>query len=200
MRKRICVFCGSHFGTNENYEKAARELGTALALEGRELVYGGSNCGYMGTVSTAAIRSGGKVIGVIPSFFTDAVISSQPLAEMIMVETMGERKRIMAEKSDAFVALPGGVGTLDEVTEMLTANQLGFNIKPIVLLNVDGYYDCFLSQMSRLLQDGLINEVTFKSFFSADSVSQLLEKIDSFDSSEISDGIWKVRKESGVKL
>ena len=200
MRKNICVFCGSHFGTNPNFEKAAKELGEALARDGRSLIYGGSNCGYMGTVSTAAINAGGRVIGVIPSFFTDEVITSQPVDELIMVDSMGERKRIMGERSDAYVALPGGVGTLDEVTEMLTANQLGLNIKPIVLLNVDGYYDCFMAQMDRLLQDGLVNKVTFKSFFAANSVADLLKIIDEFDDTELSDGSWKVRHESGVRL
>lgn len=200
MRKSICVFCGSHFGTNPNFEKAAEELGTKLAEEGRELVYGGSNCGYMGTVSTAAIKAGGRVVGVIPSFFTDAVITSQPVDELIMVDSMGERKRLMAERCDAFVALPGGVGTLDEVTEMLTANQLGFSIKPIALLNVDGYYDCFIGQMDRLLKDGLVNPTTFKSYFAADNVTDLLRMIDEFDGGEIADGLWKVRHHSGVKL
>lgn len=200
MRKSICVFCGSHFGNNPNFEKTARELGARLAAEGRELVYGGSNCGYMGTVSSAAIEAGGHVVGVIPSFFTEAVITSQPLDEMIMVDSMGERKRLMAERCDAFIALPGGVGTLDEITEMLTANQLGLNIKPIALLNVDGYYDCFIGQMDRLLRDGLINPTTFKSYFAADNVTDLLRMIDGFDSEVTSDCLWKVRRESGVKL
>ena len=200
MRKSICVFCGSHFGNNPNFEKAARELGARLAAEGRELVYGGSNCGYMGTVSSAAIEAGGHVVGVIPSFLTDAVITSQPLDEMIMVDSMGERKRLMAERCDAFIALPGGVGTLDEITEMLTANQLGLNIKPIALLNVDGYYDCFIGQMDRLLRDGLVNPTTFKSYFAADNVTDLLRMIDGFDSEVTSDCLWKVRRESGVKL
>lgn len=200
MRKRICVFCGSHFGNNPNFETAAAKFGTRIAEEGRELIYGGSNCGYMGTVSTAAIKAGGRVVGVIPSFFTDAVITSQPVDELIMVDTMGERKRIMSERCDAFVALPGGVGTLDEITEMLTANQLGFDVKPIALLNVDGYYDCFIAQMERLLKDGLVNRTTYNSMFAADSVARLLEMIDGYDSGEISDNIWKVRDHSGVRL
>lgn len=200
MRKNICVFCGSHFGNNPNFDKAAAELGTRLAEDGRVLVYGGSSCGYMGTVSTAAIKAGGYVVGVIPSFFTDAVITSQPLDELIMVDSMGERKSIMSQRSDAYVALPGGVGTLDEVTEMLTANQLGFDIKPIALLNVDGYYDCFIAQMDRLLKDGLVNPTTFKSFFAADNVTDLLRMVDEFDGGDVADGIWKVREHSGVKL
>ena len=200
MRKRICVFCGSHFGNNPNFETAASEFGTRIAEEGRELIYGGSNCGYMGTVSTAAIKAGGRVVGVIPSFFTDAVITSQPVDELIMVDTMGERKRIMSERCDAFVALPGGVGTLDEITEMLTANQLGFDIKPMALLNVDGYFDCLIAQMDRLLKDGLVNRTTYDSLLAADNVTDLLRKIDGFDCGEVSDNIWKVRNHSGVKL
>lgn len=200
MRKSICVFCGSHFGNNPNFEKAADELGTRLALEGRELVYGGSNCGYMGTVSSAALKAGGHVVGVIPSFFTDEVIASQPVDELIMADTMGERKRLMAQRCDAFIALPGGVGTLDEVTEMLTANQLGLSIKPIALLNVDGYYDCFIGQMDRLLKDGLISPTTFKSYFAASNVTDLLRMVDEFDGGNIADCLWKVRTDSGVKL
>lgn len=200
MRKSICVFCGSHFGNNPDFDKAAEELGRRMAEEGRELIYGGSDCGYMGTVSSAALKAGGRVVGVIPTFFTDAVIASQPVDELIMAETMGERKNIMSERSEAFVALPGGVGTLDEITEMLTANQLGFCIKPIALLNVDGYYDCFLAQMERLLKDGLVNKSTYDSLFAADNVTDLLEMLDSYDCGEVSDNIWKVRDHSGVKL
>lgn len=200
MRKSICVFCGSHFGNNPNFDTAAEELGRTMAVQGRELIYGGSNCGYMGTVSSAAIKAGGRVVGVIPTFFTDAVITSQPVDELIMAESMGERKRIMSDRCDAFVALPGGVGTLDEITEMLTANQLGFCIKPIALLNVDGYFDCFIAQMDRLLKDGLVNRTTYDSLFATDNVTDLLRKIDSFDCGEISDNIWKVRNHSGVKL
>lgn len=200
MRKSICVFCGSHFGNNPEFDKAADEMGRRIAEDGRELIYGGSNCGYMGTVSSAAIKAGGRVVGVIPTFFTDEVITSQPVDELIMAETMGERKRIMADRCDAFVALPGGVGTLDEITEMLTANQLGFNIKPIALLNVDGYFDCFIAQMDRLLKDGLVNKITYDSLFAAGTVTDLLRMIDDFDCGEVSDNIWKVRNHSGVKL
>lgn len=200
MRKRICVFCGSHYGTNPEFEKAAEEMGRRIAEDGRELIYGGSNCGYMGTVSSAAIKAGGRVVGVIPSFFTDEVITSQPVDELIMAGSMGERKRVMAERCDAFVALPGGVGTLDEITEMLTANQLGFDIKPIALLNVDGYYDCFIAQMERLLKDGLVNRITYDSLFAAVNVTDLLRMIDGFDCGEVADNIWKVRNHSGVKL
>lgn len=200
MRKSICVFCGSHLGNNPKFAEAAEELGTRLALDGRELLYGGSNCGYMGTVSDATIKAGGRVVGVIPSFFTEAVITSQPLDELLMVDSMGERKRVMAERGDAFIALPGGVGTLDEVTEMLTANQLSFKIKPIGLLNVDGYFDGFLMQMERTLKDGLVNPTTYNSFFAADNVSDLLRKIDEFDDSGVADASWKVRHQSGMKL
>lgn len=200
MRKSICVFCGSHFGNNPNFGKAAEELGTEIAKDGRELIYGGSNCGYMGSVSSAAIKAGGRVVGVIPSFFTDAVISSQPLDELLLVDTMGERKRVMAERSDAFVALPGGIGTLDEVTEMLTANQLGFNVKPIALLNVDGYFDNFIAQLDRCVKDGLINPITMGCFFASNDVRELLGMIDDYSCDELSDAVWKVRKDSGVKL
>ena len=200
MRKKICVFCGSHFGNNPNFEKAAIELGERIAREGRELIYGGSNYGYMGTVSSAAINAGGHVVGVIPTFFTDSVITSQNVDELIKVETMGERKRLMSELSDAYVALPGGVGTLDEITEMLTSNQLSYETKPMALLNVDGYYDCFIAQMERLLADGLVNPTTYKTFFAADNVTDLLKMIDDFNLTELSDSLEKVKKDMGVRL
>ena len=197
MKKtKICVFCASHSGSNPAYEEAARELGTALALEGRELIYGGSNCGYMGTVSTAALKAGGRVVGVIPSIFTDEIISSQKVDELVIVETMGERKKVMGERSDAFVALPGGVGTLDEITEMLTVNQLSSSMKPIALLNVDGFYDPFVAQMERALADDLVGENTCKSILTAETVPQLLRKLDEFDGSGLSDRVSKIRDAS----
>jgi hypothetical protein len=139
--KRICVFAGSSSGANDRYRMAAVELGEALAGSGIELVYGGGCVGLMGVLADAALAAGTTVIGVAPRRLLEREVVHRGLAELHVVETMLERKALMAELSDAFIALPGGYGTLDELFEMLTWTQLGFQHKPCALLNVAGYFD-----------------------------------------------------------
>src|SRR5215213_1976967 len=139
--KRVCVFSGSSPGADLAYRVAARDLGLRLAERGVDVVYGGASVGLMGAVADAALEAGGRVIGVIPQALVDREVAHPALSDLWVVDSMHERKALMAELSDAFVALPGGVGTLEELFEVYTWNQLGLHAKPLGLFNVRGYFD-----------------------------------------------------------
>ncbi|MFA6044137.1 MAG: TIGR00730 family Rossman fold protein [Phycisphaerales bacterium] len=149
---RICVFCGASHGGRPEYTMAAFALGRAIAARGMTLVYGGGRAGLMGAVADAALAAGGKAIGVITTLLKDRELGHTGLTELTIVETMHERKQMMADLADAFIALPGGLGTLDEVFEILAWAQLGIHSKPVGLLNTLGYYEplmAFLDQADR---------------------------------------------------
>ncbi|ASK32680.1 Rossman fold protein, TIGR00730 family [Chryseobacterium sp. T16E-39] len=151
MLRKVAVFCGSSLSNKEIYHENAIQLGQLLASNNIELVYGGSDTGLMGILASAVIDNGGTVIGVLPDFLKKREIAHNKLSQLIVVNTMHERKAMMNELSDAFIALPGGLGTLDELFEMLTWLQLGLHQKQIILLNIDGFYDpllAFLQTMS----------------------------------------------------
>lgn len=152
----ISVFCGASLPHSEQITEAARQLGRAIARGGHTLLYGGSNLGLMGATSGAALQEGGRVVGVIPTFFSDDIIHSQPVSELVRVRTLAERKEYLIAHSDAFVALPGGIGTLDEVLEVMVANQLHHLDKPMILLNLGGYYAPFLAQLDVMRAEGLL--------------------------------------------
>lgn len=156
----ISVFCGATLPHNKAYIDAARQLGRLIALEGHTLLYGGSNLGLMGVVSSAALAEGGTVVGVIPTLFSEEIILSQPVTRLVRVSSLAERKTYLLAHSDAFIALPGGIGTLDEVTEVMVANQLQHTNKPVVLINLNGYYDPFLQQLERFQTEGLMRSQT----------------------------------------
>ena len=153
---RICLFCGANVGTRPSYVAAARELGDALARSGMTLVYGGGSVGLMCVAADATLAAGGKVVGIITRELMDREVGHAGLTELHVVESMHERKALMAARSDAFVALPGGYGTFDELCVMLTWDQLGIQAKPVVLVNVDGYFDGFLAQLDRAVEDRLL--------------------------------------------
>lgn len=142
---RICVFCGSNEGDNEIYRKAAEELAGLMVAENIELVYGGAQVGLMGRIADAVLQRGGRVTGVIPGALFPKEIPHQGLTQLLVVDSMHERKRLMYESSDGFIALPGGLGTLDELFEILTWGQLGLHAKPCGLLNVAGFFDQILA-------------------------------------------------------
>ncbi len=162
----VAVFCGASLPRSEQITEAARQLGRAIARGGHTLLYGGSNLGLMGATSGAALQEGGRVVGVIPTFFSDDIIHSQPVSELVRVRTLAERKEYLIAHSDAFIALPGGIGTLDEVLEVMVANQLGLvrdrsganqsQGKPMILLNLGGYYNPFLAQLDAMRAEGLL--------------------------------------------
>jgi uncharacterized protein (TIGR00730 family) len=151
--KRICVFCGSNSGTREDYRTAAHALTRMLARRGLGLVYGGGNIGLMGELADSMLQAGGEVIGVIPRALMEKEVGHRGLTALHMVETMHQRKALMNELSDAFIALPGGFGTLDEFFEILTWSQLGIHGKPCGLLNVAGYYNGLLKMLDHAVAE-----------------------------------------------
>ena len=154
---RWCVFCGSSAGTNPVYRAAATELGTALAAANIELVYGGGHVGLMGAVADAVLAAGGTVIGVIPRTLAEREVAHSGLTQLHIVESMHERKALMADLSDGFVALPGGFGTFEEFCEAVTWVQLGIQAKPCFLLDVNGYYEPLIAMFDRAVADGFVN-------------------------------------------
>jgi len=154
--RRICVFCGSSPGRRPAFAAAASELGARLAAERIGLVYGGGSVGLMGTVADAALAAGGEVVGVIPEALAGKEVAHTGLTRLHVVKSMHERKALMAEMADAFVALPGGFGTLDELFEAITWGQLGIHRKPIGLLDVEGYFAPLLAFVDRAVGDGFI--------------------------------------------
>ena len=152
----LCVYCGSRPGAKAAYETAARQVGTLIGQRGWQLVYGGGNAGLMGTVANAALAAGASVVGVIPQSLMGRELGHPGLTELHVVDTMHQRKQMMAERADAFLALPGGIGTFEELFEVWTWRQLGYHDKPVGLLNVDGYYDRLLSFMEQAVADGFV--------------------------------------------
>lgn len=156
MIASIGVFCGSSFGTNPAYTDAARALGALLGRERITLVYGGGKIGLMGVLADAALASGGKVIGVIPQSLLDREVGHVGLTDLRVVRDMSERKTLMAELADAFIAMPGGIGTLDELFEVWTWTQLGYHDKPCGLLNVADYFDPLIEFLDRATEQGFL--------------------------------------------
>ncbi len=154
--KRICVFCGSSTGGLPHYARTARELGTLLAGQGLGLVFGGGRIGLMGVVADAALAAGGEVIGVIPESLQQRELGHDGVTELHVVESMTGRKQLMADLSDGFISLPGGMGTLDELFEMLTWSQLGIHAKPSGLVNQSGFYDPLLTFLERCEREGFL--------------------------------------------
>jgi uncharacterized protein (TIGR00730 family) len=152
----ICVYCGAADGSRPAYREAARSLGQLLAGQGLRLIYGGGHVGLMGTLADAALAAGGEVTGVIPQQLIDKELGHRGLTELRIVADMHQRKQQMASMADAFIALPGGWGTLEELTEMLTWLQLGFHDKPVGLLNVAGYFDHLLAFAEHMQQEGFL--------------------------------------------
>jgi uncharacterized protein (TIGR00730 family) len=174
---RICVFCGSSSGGRPAYTDAARELGTALARRGIGLVYGGGSVGLMGVIADAVLAAGGEVIGVIPGGLASRELAHAGLTEQRVVGSMHERKATMASLADAFVALPGGLGTLEETLEMLTWVQLGIHDKPVVVLNVDGYFDGLLKMFATAVREGFLRREYFELLVFGDTVPEVLDRI-----------------------
>jgi uncharacterized protein (TIGR00730 family) len=154
VRRSVCVFCSSAGGLPEEYRRAARDLGAELAGRGHRLVYGGGNVGLMGEIARSVHAHGGTVIGVIPQGLVDRELAYDPADELLVTETLRERKAEMDARADAFVALPGGFGTLEELLEVLTLRQLRLHDRPIVLVNVAGYWDPFLAMVEEMVAQG----------------------------------------------
>ncbi len=173
--KRVCVFCGSNAGSRPEYADAARAVGRTLAKRGLGVVFGGGNVGLMAEVANAAIVEGGEVIGIIPGALVEKELAHAGVTELQVVSSMHERKARMAELSDAFIALPGGWGTLEELFEMVTWAQLGFHGKPVGLLNVLGFYDGMLRFLDHAVAEGFLKAKHRALLLPGDSIEALLE-------------------------
>jgi hypothetical protein len=173
--KTLCVFSGSNFGRLPEYAAAARRLGTLLADRGIDLVYGGGNVGLMGEVSRAVLEKGGRAVGVIPEYIRSRV-PHVDLSELIVTPGMHERKAMMYELSDGFIALPGGVGTLEETAEIFTWGQLGHHGKPVGLLNVEGYYDSLLVFFRHAVSEGFLKKTHFENLIVEADPAVLLDR------------------------
>jgi uncharacterized protein (TIGR00730 family) len=178
--KSICVFCGSSIGRNPAYREAAALVGTALAKAGVSLVYGGGKIGLMGVLADAAIAAGGHVAGVTPRALLERETAHKGLAELHVVETMHQRKTMMANLADGFIALPGGAGTLDEFFEQWTWAQLGVHHKPCGLLNVADYFGPLIAMMQRIVTEGFIGERYFEMLVIESAIEPMLERFASY--------------------
>ncbi|WP_404385015.1 TIGR00730 family Rossman fold protein [Caenispirillum salinarum] len=156
--RRLCVFTGSNAGTRPEYAEAAATLGRTLAARGVGLVYGGGHVGLMGIVADSCLKAGGEVIGVIPRFLMDLEVGHGALTDLRVVSTMHERKALMADLSDGFIALPGGIGTMEELFEVWTWGQLGEHEKPVALLDVAGYYDAMRTFIDHMVAEGFLRD------------------------------------------
>ncbi|MBP6336080.1 MAG: TIGR00730 family Rossman fold protein [Vitreoscilla sp.] len=153
----VCVYCGSRHGAQTAYTEAARQVGQAIGERGWRLVYGGGNVGLMGEVADATLAAGGQVVGVIPELLLQKEVGHHHLTELHVVRTMHERKQLMAEKAHAFMAMPGGIGTLEEIFEVWTWRHIGYHDQPMGLLNTMGYYDPLLAFLKRGCDDGFMD-------------------------------------------
>jgi len=177
---RLCVFCGSSSGRNPAFTAAAEELGCELARRGLGLVYGGGNVGLMGVVADAVLDAGGEAIGVIPEALMAREVGHLGLTKLHIVRSMHERKALMAELADGFVALPGGFGTFEEFFEVVTWAQLGFHAKPCALLNVTGFFDPLLRLLDGAVTDGFIQPAARQSVMVECTVPALLDRLAAF--------------------
>lgn len=173
----VCVYCGSRTGHDGAYAEAARQLGGALADRGLGLVYGGASIGMMGLVADTVLAGGGPVIGVIPESLQQKEVAHEGLTELLVTGDMHERKRLMAERADAFIAMPGGLGTLEELFEILTWGQLCFHAKPVGLLNSRGYYDDLVRFLDGTVSEGFVHPRHRAMLNVADEPGVLLDRL-----------------------
>jgi uncharacterized protein (TIGR00730 family) len=174
-RPALCVYCGSRFGANPAFTAAAKAVGAEIGRRGWQLVYGGGCVGLMGVVADAALAAGAPVVGIIPRTLMEREVGHRALTELHVVETMHERKREMAERSDAFLALPGGIGTFEELFEVWTWRQLGYHDKPVGLLDVDGYYAGLLGFLQGTVDQGFVSPPQRELLRTGSDVAALLD-------------------------
>ncbi|HEY4344941.1 MAG TPA: TIGR00730 family Rossman fold protein [Parvibaculum sp.] len=174
----VCVYCGSSNGAEPAFVDAATRLGSLLAEAEVGLVYGGASIGIMGAVAKSVLAGGGKVVGVIPEFLTRAEVKMTGATEMIVTDSMHSRKQVMFERSDAFVALPGGIGTLEEVIEMLTWAQLGRHNHPIIIANLNGFWDPLIELLDHMIQQQFVKSSIHRFYGVVDKVEDILPRIE----------------------
>ncbi len=177
--KSVCVYCGTGSAVNEVYRETAAEVGRMLADQGVRLVYGGGSVGLMGIVSLACMQAGGQVTGIIPGHLSEKEGQNHAITDLVLVDTMHARKHLMVEQSDGFIVLPGGLGTLDETFEILTWKYLGLHDKPVVLLNVNGFYDPLLKMIDHMMAEGFTPAHHRLMFKAVATVEELLPALQS---------------------
>lgn len=180
--KRICVYCGSSSGNKIYYEEEARYLGRLLVEKGIELVYGGARVGIMGAIADEVLNEGGKVIGVIPQNLVRREVAHNGLMDLRIVDSMHDRKAMMSDLSDGFIALPGGLGTLEELFEILTWSQLGLHTKPTGLLNIGGYYDRLINFLDYAVEESFVKPVNRSLLLIRDKAEDLLDTFEQYRS------------------
>jgi uncharacterized protein (TIGR00730 family) len=178
---RLCVFCGTNAGSRGEYGTAARELGTLLATEGIELVYGGASVGIMGELADAVQEAGGHVTGIIPQQLIQKEAAHRGIQDLIVVASMHQRKSQMADLSDGFIALPGGIGTLEGFFEILTWGQLGIHAKPCGILNIAGYFDSLITFLDHAVREGFLTEAHRETIMVESSPSALLARLRAYE-------------------
>jgi uncharacterized protein (TIGR00730 family) len=181
MMKSLCVYCGSHTGESDRFAEAAEAIGRALAERGIALVYGGGQVGLMGLAADACLDAGGHVIGVIPDFLHRKEIAHPRVPDMRIVTSMHERKQIMSDLAGGFLALPGGIGTMEELFEAWTWSQLGRHAKPVGLLNVGGYFDGLLTFLDTMRSEGFIAEKHRDMLLVGDGIDALLDRLEAYE-------------------
>lgn len=182
--KSVCIYCGSNAGTLPGYVTAARNVGRTLARRGLRTVYGGGRVGLMGEIADAALEAGGEVVGVIPQFLALKEIAHMDLTELHVVQSMHARKALMVELSDGFVALPGGIGTMEELFEIWTWAQLGQHPYPVGLLNTAGYYDHLVAFLDQMTEQGFLRQIHRDALKVSDRIENLLEAFEDYEAPE----------------
>jgi hypothetical protein len=178
--KSITIFCGSSSGSDSIYYSQAAMLGKILAHRKIQIVYGGAKVGLMGAVADGALKEGGQVIGVLPNFLKSKEIAHTGLTDLILVESMHERKVKMHELSDGIIALPGGFGTLEELFEMLTWSQLGLHKKPIGLLNINGFYDALMQMLLTMVSQEFLKEINYNMLLVSPTINDLIDRMEQY--------------------
>ncbi len=189
--KKITVYCGSNKGRIDTYSEGALSLAKEMIKREIDLVYGAGNVGLMGVIADAMLESDRKVYGIIPQKLVDIEVAHQGCTELIVVETMRDRKWLMAEKGDGFIAMPGGIGTFEELFEIMTLNQLAYIRKPLALYNVNGYYDKLLAFLDHSVKEGFLHQAQLNLLIVSSDPVDLLEKMDSFEPQHIDK--WEVK-------
>ena len=175
--KNISVFCGAHLGNNPIYASEAKKIAEVIVEKGMNVVFGGGDVGLMGVVSHTAIDNGGEVLGISLQSLYELELTNPRIQEVVVAKTLLERKDIFMQRSDAFIVLPGGVGSLDELAEVMCSNQLGIINKPIGILNTNGYYDHLLAWMKKAVEEGFVSDANFNELIVSDSCADLIDGV-----------------------
>ena len=180
----LCVFCGSSSGYHPAYKKAADDLGKRIAEENIRLVYGGGSVGLMGILANSVMKHGGEVIGIIPQFLYNLEVGLDTVTKLVIVESMHERKQKMAELSHGFIAMPGGIGTLEELFEIFTWSQLSLIKKPVAILNVNHFYDDIINHLNHMVKEGFLKKENLGSLINSHNIHELIAKIQAYNYTE----------------